>query len=179
MIVNANDNVMQIQSKRRKKEGESSKSSKSQRLQVEAADNVENVDSNQAEEADAVTPTVERVAEATSESPICISTLSSPEPETPESCADAPTQSRANANLVTFNSLNSDSVAKLRQERDRLECGGSRKRRDLLRQLDRSTWPAPSMILRLHGHLPVGSIYEDKGRFDLLKRVAKAESFSF
>ena len=79
-----------------KKGGKSSRGSKSQKLQVETTDNVENVDSNQAEEADAVTPTIGRIAEATPESPIYIPTLSSPEPETPESCADTPIQSHAN-----------------------------------------------------------------------------------
>ena len=119
-----NDNAAQIKSKRRKKEGESPRESKSQKTQAKAADDVQSVDSNPTEEADAATPITERVAEATPESSMCAPTLSSPEPETPNSYADAPIQSRANVDLATLNLLSSDDVAKLRRERDRLEFGG-------------------------------------------------------
>ena len=162
MIANSECVTQVISKKRKDKEGKSSKKVKSAKrsiekepepIQVETIDNVENIDSNQAEEADTVTPTIERIAEATPESPIYIPTLSSQEPETPESCADTPIQSHANIDLVTFNSLNSNSVTKLRQERDRLEFGGLRKRHTLLHQLDRSTWPTLFMILRLHDRL--------------------------
>ena len=73
--------------------------------------------------------------------------LSSPEPETPEACVDAPIQSHANVDLVAFSQLNSDSVAKLRQKRDRLQLGGLTSRRALLRQLDRSVWPAVAVAV--------------------------------
>ena len=51
-----------------------------------------------------------------------------------------PIQSQANIDLVTFDSLNSHSVQKLIQERDRLELGGLRRRHTLLRQIDRTQW---------------------------------------
>ena len=52
-----------------------------------------------------------------------------------EACVDTPIQSHANIDLVTFNQLSSNDVTRLRQERDRLQLGGLRKRHTLLHQL--------------------------------------------
>ena len=120
--------------KRSKKQGkEKSKKSRIAEVPVENAENT--VIRNE--------QTLESVQEIP-ESPIFIPTLSSPEPDTPEAIVDTPIQSHANVDLVTFNQLNSNNVARLRQERDRLQFAGLRKRHTLLHQLDRSTWPAKS-----------------------------------
>ena len=61
-----------------------------------------------------------------------------------------PIQSHANIDLITFDSLNSNTVQKLIQERDRLEFGNLRKRHTLLHQIDRTQWPVLFQILILH-----------------------------
>ena len=93
--------------------------------------------------------------------PIFIPTLGSPEPDSPEDCADTPTQSHASVDLVAFSLLNSNNVARLRQERDRLQLAGLRKRHTLLHQLDRSTWPALFAALKLLGRLSETRVYEN------------------
>ena len=105
------------------------------------------------------------------DSPIFIPTLSSPEPDAPEARMDAPIQSRASVDLVTFSALNLSSVTRLRQERDRLQFAGLRKRRSLLHQLVRSTWPALFMALRLRGKLPDDAVYESAADFETLRRL--------
>ena len=60
-----------------------------------------------------------------------------------------PIQSHANIDLITFDSLNSNTVQKLIQERDRLEFGNLRKRHTLLHQIDRTQWPVLFQILIL------------------------------
>ena len=128
--------IFQTPSRKRIKESKGEKKSKKQKVRKEE---VENVNSNV------------KNTEATKEeeSPIYIPSLSSPEPETPESCIDTPIQSHASVDLVTFSVLSSNNVARLRQERDRLQFAGLRKRHTLLRQLDRSTWPVLFAALRL------------------------------
>ena len=91
---------------------------------------------------------------------------SSPEFSPPETPLDAPIQSRANIDLATFDALNSANVTKLRQERDRLEFGGLRKRRALLHQLDRSVWPVLFVILQLHGKIPSRCSFEVPKHFN-------------
>ena len=113
----------------------------------------------------------QEVVQEIPESPIFIPTLSSPEPDTPEAIVDTPIQSHANVDLVTFSSLNSTNVSRLRQERDRLQFAGLRKRQSLLHQLDRSTWPALFMILQLRGKLPEDGVYENATDFEALRRL--------
>ena len=84
-------------SKKRSKETEKEKRSKKKKISKET---VENVDTSNEEKED-----------ISQESPIYIPTLSSPEPETPESVVDAPIQSHAHVDLVTFSALNSSSVS--------------------------------------------------------------------
>ena len=97
------------------------------------------------------------------------SSNSSPDFSSPESPLDAPIQSHANVDLITFDSFTSANVAKLRQERDRLELAGLRKRRTLLRQLDRSTWPILFVTLQLRGLLASRCVFESQRRFRKLK----------
>jgi len=170
MITINSEDVTQLQSRKRKKEAKNSKESrkhKTPKTQNEAPLQSENVDdsilmmdpTSQSEE------TYEDLTPPTPDTPVYVPSLSSPEPDTPESVCGVPI-SHANIDLVTFNTLNSGNVFKLRQERDRLEFGGLRKRHTLLHQLDRSTWPVLFMILQLHGHSPDGCTYEDRADFD-------------
>ena len=148
----------QTPSKKRVKESKGGKKSKRQKVRKEE---IENLNSNMEN------------AEATKEeeSPIFIPSLSSPEPETPENCVDTPIQSHANVDLVTFSVLNSNNVAKLRQERDRLQFAGLRKRHTLLHQLDRSIWPVLFAVLRLQGHLPEDCVYEAAEDFEQFRTL--------
>ena len=113
----------------------------------------------------------QEVMKETPESPIFIPSLSSPEPDTPDSCVDTPIQSHANVDLVTFSLLNSNNVARLRQERDRLQFAGLRKRHTLLHQLDRSTWPVLFAVLRLQGHLSESCVYENAEDFEQFRTL--------
>ena len=133
--------IFHTPTKRRRKEGKEEKQSKKKKVKK---DMIENVDVNVGNQ---------DLMKETPESPIFIPSLSSPEPDTPDSCVDTPIQSHANVDLVTFSLLNSNNVARLRQERDRLQFAGLRKRHTLLHQLDRSTWPVLFAVLRLQGHL--------------------------
>ena len=112
----------QTPTKKRTKEGKKVKKSKKQKIIKEV---IENIDTNNVPMEEA-TEELQEFASQKGKSPVFIPTLSSPEPESPESCVDTPTQSHANIDLVTFNQLNSNNVAKLRQERDRLQFGGLR-----------------------------------------------------
>ena len=105
------------------------------------------------------------------DSPIFIPTLSSPEPDSPEDCTDTPIQSHANVDLVTFSLLNSNNVTRLRQERDRLQFAGLRKRHTLLHQLDRSTWPVLFAVLKLQGHLSETCVYENAEDFQQFRTL--------
>ena len=88
--------MCQAPTKKRSKEGGKQKKLKRQKVVIDAIENIE--DSNvQTEEPSGKVP----------ESPIFIPTLSSPEPDIPESFADTPIQSHANIDLVTFSLLNS------------------------------------------------------------------------
>ena len=89
----------------------------------------------------------------------------------PETVEDTPTQSHAKIDIVTFNQLSSNSVSKLRQERDRLRFGGLRGRHSLLHQLDRSVWPVLFMILKLHGQLPEGCSHESTSDFEQFRQL--------
>lgn len=82
----------QTPSKKRSKKGEKDKKSKKRKVRVET---LENIDVNNVGKEDAM--------KETTESPIYVPSLSSPEPDTPESCVDTPIQSHANVDLVTFN----------------------------------------------------------------------------
>ena len=143
--------------KKRRKETEKEKKSKKKKISKET---VENVDTSNEEKED-----------ISQESPIYIPTLSSPEPESPESVVDTPIQSHANVDLVTFSMLNSSNVTKLRQERDRLQFAGLRKRHTLLHQLDRSTWPVLFAVLRLQGHLSDSCVYENAEDFEQFRAL--------
>ena len=57
-----------------------------------------------------------------------------------------PIQSHANIDLITFDSLNSNTVQKLIQERDRLEFGNLRKRHTLLRRINHAAASALQMV---------------------------------
>ena len=112
MILNTNDNVFQTPSKKRRKEGKSSRKSKKQRTTKEIdAENVDSINVPLTEP----TQELQSVIPPSPESPIFIPTLSSPEPDTPDSYADTPIQSHAKVDLVTFNSLTSNSGALLQQ----------------------------------------------------------------
>ena len=122
--------------KRSKRQGkEKSKKSRIEEIPIENTENMD-VTNEQPQE----------FVQETPESPVFIPTLSSPESDTPEATVDTPIQSHANVDLVTFSVLNSTNVSRLRQERDRLQFAGLRKRHSLLHQLDRSTWPVLFMV---------------------------------
>ena len=82
-----------------------------------------------------------------------------------------PIQSHANIDLVTFDSLNSHTIQKLIQERDRLEFGNMRQRHTLLHQIDRTPWPVLFQILKLHEKLPSTYVFENKKYFKRFKRL--------
>ena len=107
-------------------------------------------------------------------SPVYVPTFSSPEAESPETI-EATTQSHANVDLVTFSHLSSANVSRLRQERDRLQFGGLRRRRSLLHQLDRSTWPVLFNILQLHGRMPDAWVYENAEDLQNFKSLLSRE----
>ena len=82
-----------------------------------------------------------------------------------------PIQSHANIDLITFDSLSSSTVQKLIQERDRLEFGNLRKRRTLLRRIDRTQRPALFQIVKPHEKTPASYVFDNKKRFRRLKRL--------
>ena len=87
---NVNENEgLQTPSKKRSEEGEKEKKPKKQKVRKEAVENI-----------NASNDPTEEIVEEAPESPIFIPTLSSPEPETPESYTDTPIQSHANIDLV-------------------------------------------------------------------------------
>ena len=148
MIIDMNESMVipETPTKKRSKREKKEQKSKRPRVEETSVENSENLDN--------VNEQRQEMVEEIPESPIFIPTLSSPEPETPEAMLDTPIQSHANVDLATFSQLNSNNVARLRQERDRLRFAGLRKRHSLLHQLDRSTWPVLFMVLQLRGKLP-------------------------
>ena len=99
----------------------------------------------------------------------------SSEEEMSEEEDSLPIQSHANIDLITFDSLNSSTVQKLIQERDRLEFGNLRKRHTLLHQIDRTQWPVLFQILKLHEKLPSTYVFENKKYFKRFKRLLTEE----
>ena len=102
----ANEDVkLQTPSKKRSEEGVSGKKSKRQKV---VSETIESMDANNA-------PTEETTGEASelASSPIYAPALSSLEPDSPEACVDTPIQSHANVDLVAFNRLSSNDVARL------------------------------------------------------------------
>ena len=96
-FTNASDNNnerFRTPSEKRTKKEKREKKSKRQRLTKEAIENFDNNNVPMVEEVTEFTPEV-------GESPIFIPTLSSPEPDTPESFSDMPIQSHANVDLLT------------------------------------------------------------------------------
>ena len=151
--------IFHAPAKRRRKEGKEEKNSKKKKAKK---DMIENVDVNVGNQ---------EAMKETPESPIFMPSLSSPEPDTPDSCVDTPIQSHANVDLATLSLLSSNNVARLRQERDRLQLAGLRKRHTLLHQLDRSTWPLLFAALRLQGHLSETRVYENAEDFEQLRTL--------
>ena len=130
MIIGKRESIMTPEAQTRKRSKKEKKEQKSKRPRVEEAliENTENLDNTNVQ--------IQEAVEEPPASPIYIPTLSSPEPETPEaSDVDTPIQSHANVDLVTFSSFNSTNVTRLRQERDRLQFAGLRKRHSRKRQL--------------------------------------------
>ena len=147
--------VMKIP-KKRKSEKQTSGPSKKAKKKKEAITEKENKEEENREEIIRTPEYIPTEAEETS----------SPELSPPETPVDTPIQSHTNIDLIAFDTLDSSNVTKLRQERDRLEFGGLRKRHTLLHQLDRSVWPALFVILQLRGKIPSRYSFEAPKHFN-------------